>query len=509
MKKTLRRHAVPVLFLLGVTFAFSCSMRFFPLSSNTFGHDAGIFAYIGYAITEGVPLYTGAWDNKGPLLYLIDALGILISYRNGIFLLEFVSLFAALLFLYKTALLFAPRYISAICAAFSVMPLTVTLEGGNLSEEWALPFTAIAFYFIAKFFCQEYRLRRYEMMIVGACIAAIVLLRLNIIMFLAVAVLGVIIALVRRKRFRTLGEVFLFALAGFLLFTAPFVIWLAATDSLAACLDAAYLGVVGSFSPLSALKFVSNISGMVFSFVSCGGFFLILLFVAVFPFYWYQTRGSESPLKTLLILCFFGLFATLLGNSVSGAYHMHYFLCFLPVMLLPSTWFAMGIYDFLRGNHAKAFAATAVVAALAFGLTVDSLDTLRASVLNNLDPSLNEGYLAISNYVTEHSDPDDKVLLLGSGTAVTSYYRARRLAASNYFYYANGRFSEEAKVSFADQILRDMEENHPRIILFAEESKWNDFTQHLDDPQAFQDLLARDYTKDETPCAFAAYLYTG
>ena len=135
----LKDHAVPVLFLLAVTSAFSLSALFCPYSRESFRHDAGIFAYIGYAITKGLPLYTGAWDNKGPLLYIINALGIVINYRYGIFILEFLALFITLFFMYKTALYFVPRYIAAISAALAFMPLTVSMEGGNLSEEWALP----------------------------------------------------------------------------------------------------------------------------------------------------------------------------------------------------------------------------------------------------------------------------------------------------------------------------------------------------------------------------------
>ena len=215
MPNSLKKHFVPVLFLVTAVFTFSFSMLFSPYSNETFGHDAGVFAYIGYAITQGKPMYTGAWDNKGPLLYFINALGIIINYRYGIYILEVISLFVTMLLMYKTALFFVPRYIALISTLLSVMPLTITLEGGNLSEEWALPFTAAAFYLIVKFFCGGYRLRRYEMMIVGACIAAIVLLRLNNIMFIAMSVLCIIIILlrktsrasisgsIRRKRFDT------------------------------------------------------------------------------------------------------------------------------------------------------------------------------------------------------------------------------------------------------------------------------------------------------------------
>lgn len=504
-----KRHFIPILFLLGVTCAFSLSSLFCPYSRETFGHDAGAFAYIGYAITQGKPLYTGAWDNKGPLLYFIEALGIVINYRYGIFFLEFTALFITLLFMYKTALFFVPRYVAAISAALSFMPLTVTMEGGNLSEEWALPFTVVAFYFIVKFFCNGYSLRKYEMMIVGACIAAIVLLRLNIIMFIAVAVLGVIIVLVRERKIKELLTVTLFSFVGFLVFIAPFAIYLTMTNSLSACLETAYFGAVGAFSEIGKMERIINVSAMVFAFVGSGGFFIVLFFTAIFPFYLYKTKGHRDIFKSLLLICFFGLFATLAGNSVSGANHMHYFMCFIPVMLLPIVWFARAVFSFLCANHVKAFAATAAVAALAFSISMDSFSVLRKNVIDNLrngDSYLNARCIKISDYVQAHSSPDDTVQLIGDGPVMTSYYRAKRIAASNYFYYANGRFSKSAKKAFANKILEDIKKNRPAIILFTKD-KLEDFIKHLDDPGDFNSFLESNYIVDENDLSEITYLY--
>ncbi len=513
MLNKLKRHSIPIIFLLGVACVFSFSTFFCFYSKETFGHDAGIFAYIGYAITQGKPLYTGAWDNKGPLLYIIDALGILINYRYGIFILEITALFATLLSMYKTALFFVPRYVAAICAVLAFMPLTTALQGGNLSEEWALPFTTIAFYFIVKFFCNHYALKKYEMMIVGACVAAIILLRLNIIMFIAVAVLGVIIVLVKTKQIKTLLNVTLFALLGFFIFLAPFVIYLILTNSLSACLETAYFGTLGSFSQITKMQLLINISAMIFRFIESGGFFIIILFVAIFPFYVYKTKGQDSVLKTLLFICFFGLFATLIGNSVSGADHMHYFMCFIPVMLLPTVWFSKAIYSFFCTNRVKTFSATAAVAAFAFIISMNSIPVLRSNIINNLrdgtDSYLSAQCMKVSDYVKAHSSPDDTVQLIGDATAVTSYYRAKRIAASNYFYYANGRFSEEARKTFANEIFKDIKENRPAIVMFTNKDKFQDFTQCLDYPDDFTKYLEEHYTIDENDFSYVTYLRIG
>ena len=513
MLNKLKYHSVPVLFLFAVSCVFSLSMLFFPYSTETFGHDAGIFAYVGYAITEGKPIYTGAWDNKGPLLYLIDALGIAINYRYGIFILELVSLFIALLFMYKSALFFVPRYVATVDVALAVMPLTITLEGGNLSEEWALPFTTIALYFIVKFFCNNYYLKKYEMMIVGSCIAAIMLLRLNIITFIAVAVLGVIIKLIKEKQVKTLTNVALFAFIGFLIFLLPVAIYLIVTGSLSACLDTAYFGAVGAFTKLPTLEVVSNVTSVALNLVDCGAFVISVLFVAILPFYLYKIRGQKNNFKTILLICFFGVFATFAANSISGAPYMHYFTSFIPVIIIPIVWFSKIIYSFLCANKAKTFAATAVVAALAFVISVNSLGDLTSNIFSNLrdssDNYLNSEHIKVAEYVKEHSSPDDTVLLLGNGAAATSYYRAKRIAASNRFYFANGRFTEEYKRMFANEILEDVKENVPAVILFSNEKQKQSFMQHLDNPEDFDKFLSDYYVLDKNDFSNITYLYAG
>lgn len=513
MLNKIKYHSVPVLFLFAVSWVFSLSMLFFPYSTETFGHDAGIFAYIGYAITQGKPIYIGAWDNKGPLLYLIDALGIAINYRCGIYILELLSLFVTLLFIYKCALHFVPRYVAAIDAALVAMPLTITMEGGNLSEEWALPFTTIALYLIVKFFLNDYRLKKYEMMIVGACIAAIVLLRLNIITFIAVAVLGVIIKLIKEKQVPTLLNVALFAFIGFLIFVSPIAIYLIATGSLSACLDAAYLGAVGAFTKLETMDVIYNITTMILNLRDSGALIIIVLFVALLPFCLYKTKGKKDSFKTVLLIYYFGVFATIAANSISGAPYMHYFTSLVPVIIIPVIWFSKNIYSFLCENRAKSFASTAVIAALALAISVNSIVVLRNNIFSNLrdsaDNYLNSQYIKIAEYVKANSSPDDTVMLIGDGTAATSYYRAKRIAASNRFYYANGQFTEESKRQFANEIFEDLKQNYPAIILFTNSDRMQDFVQHLDNPDDFNKFLDTNYVIDENDFSNITYLYVG
>ena len=521
-KRHTARNAAGTCFLVLVMFGFafwlSSSLYFF-FTSKEFGHDAGIFAYIGYAITQGKALYTEAWDNKGPLLYFIDALGILIHYRYGIYALELLTLFSSVLLLYKTANLFLPRFASAACAILSMLSLTKTLEGGNLSEEYAIPFTALAFYLIAKYLVNGYRLNRLEMILVGVCISAVFMLRMNILAFLGCAVLGVIVILLREKKFRELGVVILFAGMGFVLFTAPFAAYLIHKNALTTCINTVYLGVLGSFSHINPSDRINNVNNMVLALAPSGTFFIIVLFTAFFlP--WLirnkkEKKGGHDPFNSLCMISFFGLIATLFANGLSGADHKHYFMSFVPVMIMPCVWLAKHFLRFaqpekLKKPFLKKHFASAACFALA--LLIGSSCILQTSIQTywNLESAFEESEPSktekVYAYVAENSGPSDTVQVFGYAAAVSSYYGAKRIAASQYFYYANGRFSETAKKEFATKILADLETAMPKLIMFESTAKMNDFIDHCEAPEAWNAFITGNYTEKENDIGYIVYV---
>ena len=505
--------------LFGFAFWLSLSTRFF-FGLRDYGHDAGLFAYVGYAITQGKALYTQAWDNKGPLLYMIEALGILINYSHGIYFLELLALFGTVVFLYKTAGLFVSRGVALPCAVVSMLSLITTLEGGNLSEEYALPFTALAFYLIAKYLRSGLRLKAVEMMLVGMCISAVFLLRMNILAFLCVAVLGVIVVLLKEKNYKELGKVFLFAFLGFAIFTAPFVIYLAAKGSLKACIDSAYLGAVGAFSPISKGKRINNVNNMALSLSASGSLFIAVLFIFFFALDYILNKKYKKcrndPFDVLCAISFFGLFATLLANSLSGANHLHYFMSFVPVMLLPTVWLAKAALRIVKperlGGKIKKYYKPAVSFGLAavIGFSCVLQNSIALFWKYKYGSKTDEPAKAdlVVDYIRQNTEETDLVEVIGYETAVTSYYSAKRLAASNYFYYANGRFSEEAKTEFSNKIAEDLMKNHPKLIMFelnGGSGKQYDFERHCADVEQWRCFLNENYVLQDNDFGYTIY----
>jgi hypothetical protein len=110
------------------------------------GRDGGIFLYVASLILKGKIPYLAVWENKGPLVFYINALGLAFSggSRWGGWFVEFLFFFISGVIGYlviKRLMGLIPALAGTliwISAAGNV------LQGGNFSEEYSLLFSFIA-----------------------------------------------------------------------------------------------------------------------------------------------------------------------------------------------------------------------------------------------------------------------------------------------------------------------------------------------------------------------------
>jgi 4-amino-4-deoxy-L-arabinose transferase-like glycosyltransferase len=110
--------------------------------------DGGFFLYAGSQILDGKIPYLDFWDNKGPAIFYINAIGLWLGggSRWGVWAVEFLCIFGTLLVLYRAL---SKRW-GLGAALFGVtvagLGLRVTLGYGNYTEEYALLFNALGLY---------------------------------------------------------------------------------------------------------------------------------------------------------------------------------------------------------------------------------------------------------------------------------------------------------------------------------------------------------------------------
>ena len=167
------------IFLMALLFVAFNSKSTSPLFGYRF-IDSDIFRYMGYALLQGKIPYTDLFDHKGLLLYWINALGLFIHIDYGIFILQVFHLTATLIVWYKILSNYHQTWLKFLILAVSLIALWVYLEDGNLAEEWSLLCISLPIMFwLDALKTKSKEFTTHAMFVIGLCIGALFLLRLN------------------------------------------------------------------------------------------------------------------------------------------------------------------------------------------------------------------------------------------------------------------------------------------------------------------------------------------
>lgn len=123
-------------------FSFSTS----PFYSNQRLDDSNYFFLIGRGWLNGQLPYVDFFDNKGPFIYLINAMGFaLTGNKYGIYIIQIIT---NSLTLYLSLRILQQRYsrpISLALTSLIALGLSIMTEGGNAVEEYVLPLIVLSF----------------------------------------------------------------------------------------------------------------------------------------------------------------------------------------------------------------------------------------------------------------------------------------------------------------------------------------------------------------------------
>lgn len=219
----------PLLFIpIAVCFLLLYSATTSPLYLDE-GCDSVIFKTMGLAILQGKIPYVDIFDHKGPVLYLINAMGQwMIPGRYGIFAFQVFSLSMALFFLFKISRLFLKGFLSFVWLIVSLCILGVFFEGGNLTEEWNLPYLVIPLYYAMAYFSKntEQRFPIYYCLIFGLCFGIAFFIRPNdAVAQIGGVMVGIAMWLMYKKQYGSLLRGIVYFALGFVIIAFPIVAW--------------------------------------------------------------------------------------------------------------------------------------------------------------------------------------------------------------------------------------------------------------------------------------------
>ena len=391
--------------------------------------DSMVYQVIGREWLNGVLPYKDLWDLKGPLIFFINALGFLLTdSRYGILIFQIIFLFVSLLFV-SYYLRKRVSYLKAFVGSLIICcTLATVYEGGNMVEEYILPFLYLSF-ICMNCWIDNIREGNYEHkwvygLVYGLTFAFALYTRLTNALPLCAGIAYISIFLICKRKWINLLYNMLAFIAGFLLIVVPFFVYFCLTDTI---LDY-WASIEFCFKYLSQSNHTLDLKKLIFF-----NFPIFLLIIVVFVNYLYT--------KHLHKLLFWSLvsFVSLYWVINSRGFN-HYSIIFLPYMLI-------SLYEIVQQSKRwQLFLFLVVLLYIVRGVKHDltyyhELDDVAKSnmIINemmNKVPETDRGNTLIycdiiSPYLYQGICPSKFFYLQDENASISSYYKEMMLADFN------------------------------------------------------------------------------
>ena len=501
-------------YLLSVAWALVIAVLF-ALALDSFitrpGTDSAIFMYVAKGILEGEIPYLDRWDNKGPLFYVINLIGLVIHKTWGEWVVQGLFLLGSTSF----AFLLLRRSLGVLPALFAIAVFLAYYNRfappGNYTEQYGLFFQFLTIYLFVRSQTQathETSQSRFSLLHLGIGVlgAGCFLLRPNLVaLWIAIGICWLLIggSSLRKLAWAVVGggSVLILVAGLFAALGAWSALWNAVF---------AFSFAQSNVSILERLYVVQSLFLGLFpaSLLVIAGWLIGLGYVAL-------RKAKDESRKSLLALALILLPLEVAGASLSGFVYAHYFLTTLPVVTLL---LAFLVWLILRQNL---IAPTLLTAALLLGA---AYFTLPFSNFARLAEKYTANILIVEDReslvaarVREETEPGDKVLVWGKAARI--YLLADRNAPTRYFYHhplVKPRYTTE---SMRDEFLLDLKNDMPVLIIdsrhdwFAplnrsERAGWQPHERYMHNPADFGpyfDFVEANYVAVDTIWPFTIY----
>lgn len=419
--------------------------------------DSSVFKYVALEISRGHMPYADTFDHKGPLLYLINYVGLLIAYMRGIWIVEFACMFATLFFMFKTAKLFCGNFGSIITVLISSKWIFDYFQYGNFTEEYAmLPICAATYIFLD--YMLNKKVTKLRLALCGLCFGAVCLLRANMIAVWCVFCAVIFVKMVIEKEWKKLWEFVLYFMLGVCIIVVPIALW---------------LGINGAFDDFIQNYFVFNLTysteagGRALTSAKWNSFIfffnqeIVLYIVSVLLYL--CVKGKNRLLDVSYLAYVFLMFAML---CMSGMKYGHYGLTIVPVLVYPIACF-VGLVEKQYQKNGNPL----VLAAVLYVLVTLVLPTWVNSVNNAVqvyENQKNSNYTAVArkamNIIDKYTEEDEPISVYGNWNII--YVLSQRLSASKYSYqFPIGTID----TAIMDQYFEELAAEQPKVIVIQEE----------------------------------------
>ena len=316
---------------------------------------------MGMLIAKGGIPYLDAFDNKGPVLYIINWLGYIISRKYGVFIMEFIFMLLYLSVQYAISRRFTGIKSSVIYTIAAAGPMGAFFVG-NMTEEYALLFISVGILVFIDYFLFDKK-DWYRIVICGISCGVVLMIRPNMIAVWAVFCIYAVCLNIRQKKSFPLN-VFLLFMAGVLLVMLPIFLWLGINGAIGEFWKDYIIANIGYSNEYNT---ISNIFNSVISYIfpSLSEIFFALLLILIIRkenFGFNITYAIYMVVNVALI-------------SISGKGFTHYGMIVLPTLIYPLAASSVVVKKYLKKRAFYFDLISAITSILLFGFIINNFAT--------------------------------------------------------------------------------------------------------------------------------------
>lgn len=481
-RKLKKKWTIILCFMIALIIALTFSLC--PINGQSAGIDSSVFLYIGKQMQHGAVPYRDLFDHKGPLLFFIQYFGLLLSGEKffGVWIIELACLTVAIYFTYRAIELINNKNIVinflTVLLSFLVIGLQL-FEGGNLTEEYALP--AIAFFgYVFLKFLKTGKCTKWETFGAGFAFMAVCLIRINMTGFWIMGLPIIAGILIYKKHFKQLFSYLLWFSLGALVIFLPCLVYLLLTNSFMDMLKYYFIfnfeyaknydngGLLSINQFKSILFFIKLIWPVSLAVIILMFGWLRKIFNKIVKKQYIQLdQTGAMRLVCLLIFCFAFLLATMSAKNF-----LHYIIVLIPFFAIFLQYLLIQInqcFGRILGwqipkDTELDYSPRGISILFSLFLLITANLYILPNTLVEMPPD------AATDYLRKYTNPKDNVLILGN--ACFDYLNSGRMYSGKYFYQTPPiNVSEHTWEEF----MEDFKKNNPEVILIPYD-KYNDTT---------------------------------
>lgn len=433
-------NIIIIMIILTVAFITTLSVSSNPYSNTMAGHDSSMFQYFGYAMSKGKIMYTDIFDHKGPMIFILNWLGVIMNnpWTKGIYIIELASIFIYYLFSYKTTRLWISKTLSLLLLLPQGIMLMDFLESGNLTEEFALPFIGLSLYIFARYFTGK-NVVSFEIILLGISCAIVFSLRANMVIAWLVFCLTIFIEKIWSKKYKELMMYVLQFSIGLIIVFLPISVYLIMNGAFEA---AFFQSILFNMTYLDQSSNGFDVFRTMYDLLNNHFVILTNTFFAASTLLKWKSFSHKEKLFSIAIIVFFG--GSFASSLLSGRAYKHYLMTMIPTVIIPA---GILLQQFSQKNNLKnIFIGLVSITVLFLPHVFNVYDLI---YIKNISPVATEEtvtdlekkaienknrtnrYMAVANVIKNNSEESDRIYV--HRNAGNLYLYSERLSSIKYF----------------------------------------------------------------------------